>query len=402
MSRASHPDRSVWLPRSSVRPPDGAGGVRLTAAVLGGLLCLLPTPGSAQDGAALDCPWADGRCDRGSGSGGMDTRVAPREGGSSAAGGVGAGGVGAGGVAPDASPASDASTIPPAPGSGADLAVPPPPPGSSYAVDASAAPGGVVSGRAGLLLPSTSGLRLPSTISTRMRALEADLQALALRGSGYIIDGVIQLLSSGVSIAVGVLFATSGGASNDAFSAYLFTMGGVGVARGLLTLLVPVTPSESAVAYAHPMPLNSYAEARARLRSREGELEGLATAGMVGRVIDGSLGVGVGLAMIPIFVAVGEFDTENPLNYVMLLLAGVSTVTGVITLFSTSDAERRWNNYRELRDRLQVTAAGAEDERWLEEHADEDEMGLLELERDRGLDYAVNVGIGGGSLTLTF
>lgn len=297
------------------------------------------------------------------------------------------------------------ATIPPAPGSGADLSVPPPP-GSSYGVDASAAPGvraGVVTGRGGLLLPSTSaGLRLPSSIATRMRALEADLQALALRGSGYIIDGVIQLLSSGVSIAVGVLFATSGGTTNDAFSAYLFTMGGVGVARGLLTLLVPVTPAESAVSYAHPMPLNSYAEARARLRSREGELDGLATAGMIGRVIDGSLGVGVGLAMIPIFVAVGEFDTENPLNYVMLLLAGVSTVTGVITLFSTSDAERRWNNYRELRDRLQVTAAGAEDERWLEEHADEDEMGLLELERDTGPSYAVNVGIGGGSLTLTF
>ena len=303
--------------------------------------------------------------------------------------------------------APGSSAIPPAPGSGADLSVPPPPPGSSYDADPSAAPGvmraGVVTGRSGLLLPSTStGLRLPSTISTRMRALESDLQALALRGGGYSIDGVIQLLSSGVSIAVGVLFATSGGTTNDAFSAYLFTMGGVGVARGLLTLLIPVTPAESAVSYAHPLPLNSYAEARARLRSREGELDGLATAGMIGRVIDGSLGVGVGLAMIPIFVSVGEFDTENPLNYVMLLLAGVSTVTGIITLFSTSDAERRWNGYRELRDRLQVTAAGAEDERWLEDQADDDEMGLLELDRDSGPSYAVNVGLGGGSLTVTF
>jgi hypothetical protein len=266
-------------------------------------------------------------------------------------------------------------------------AVIPPPPGTAYGVPVAAAP---------------SGLRLPSTISTRLRALEGDLQALALRGSGYIVDGVVQLLSSGVSIAVGVLFATSG-SSGDAFSGYLFTMGGVGVARGLLTLLVPVTPSESAVAYAHPIPLTSYREARARLHAREGELEGLATAGMVGRIIDGSLGVGVGLAMIPIFAAVGEFDTEQPLNYVMLLLAGVSTITGVITLFSTSDPERRWNSYVELRDRLQVTAAGSADDRWLDEHADDEPEDLeMELISDRGPTLDVSVGVGGGSMRLTF
>ncbi len=396
MVRAAFLQRSVSVPRWCAWAPDEGALPRLTALSLFAAL-LLAAPGGVaaqDDGRALDCPWADGRCDRGSASPGMDTTVAPSSSGTPST------------TAPAGSSDSSAE-IPPAPGSGADLTVPPPPPGSSYATDPSAAPGtvraGVVTGRASLLPTVSSGLRLPATIATRLRALEADLQALALRGAGYIIDGVIQLLSSGVSIAVGVLFATSGGTgSNDAFSAYLFTMGGVGIARGLLTLLVPVTPSESAVAYAHPMPLGSYGEARARLRAREGELEGLATAGMVGRVIDGSLGVGVGLAMIPIFVAVGEFDEENPLNYVMLLLAGVSTVTGVITLFSTSDAERRWNNYRELRDRLQVTAAGAEDERWLEDQADEDEMGLRELERDRGLDYAVNIGVGGGSLTLSF
>lgn len=357
--------RPIWV---GITVPDAAAGLGLTLALLAAA-----SVAQAQGGSELGSPWPDGHRPP------SVSEPAPTDGDAAST-----------PAATDPPPVDTLEITPiPAPPDGA---VVPPPPGSAYSL----------STPRGTLPAATSGLRLPSTIATRMRALEGDLQALALRGSGYIVDGVVQLLSSGVSIAVGVLFLTGGGATNDAFSAYLFTMGGVGVARGLLTLLVPATPSESAVAYAHPLPLTSYAEARARLRSREGELSGLATAGMVGRIIDGSLGVGVGLAMIPIFVAVGEFDETNPLNYVMLLLAGVSTVTGIITLFSTSDAERRWNGYVELRDRLQITASGSDDDRWLDEHADEDEEALLDLSPDAGPSFAVNVGLGGGSLRVDF
>lgn len=348
---------ALGMSRGSRWGSDGARRERLTLAMVRGLVAVIAlawmagwaAPALAQSGRDLASPWAPGRRPSPTLTGPEDALVL--------------------------TPPSGEAVIPPAPTGAYASAVPP--------------------------LRDATGLRLPSTISTRLRALEGDLQALAMRGSGYIVDGVVQLLSSGVSIAVGVLFFTSGSAG-EGFSAYLFTMGGVGVARGLLTLLVPVTPAESAVSYGHPMPLTSYREARARLRSREGELAGLANAASIGRIIDGSLGVGVGLAMIPIFAVMG-FEPTQPLNYVMLLLAGVSTITGVITLFSTSDAERRWNGYVELRDRLQVTAAGSADERWLDEHADSDPDEDLSLfAPEEGPSFEVAVGLGGGSLHVTF
>ena len=324
--------------------------------LLGSVLSVgMPATAAAQSGRDLDAPWGG----------------PPRESGAERA-----------AAASDATPGTSDARVPA--GVAADVAIPPPPAGAY----------------GGLATPSTSapaGLRLPSTISTRLRSLESDLAALAQRGSGYIVDGVVQLLSSGVSIAVGVLFLTASSGTGDQMAAYLFSISGVGVARGLLTLFLPVTPHESAVSYLHPTPLTGYREARDRLRARESELHSLSDAAMVGRVVDGSLGIASAAAMIPLFAAFG-FRESDPYSYVMLLLAGVSVVTGAITLFSTSDAERRWSNYVELRDRLAVTAAGAEDERWLEEHADGE--GLASAGQDVTL--SADIGLLGGSLRLSF
>jgi hypothetical protein len=335
---------------------DALGLGRLTVLLLGSVLSVgMPATAAAQSGRDLDAPWGG----------------PPRESGAERA-----------AAASDATPGTSDARVPA--GVAADVAIPPPPAGAY----------------GGLATPSTSapaGLRLPSTISTRLRSLESDLAALAQRGSGYIVDGVVQLLSSGVSIAVGVLFLTASSGTGDQMAAYLFSISGVGVARGLLTLFLPVTPHESAVSYLHPTPLTGYREARDRLRARESELHSLSDAAMVGRVVDGSLGIASAAAMIPLFAAFG-FRESDPYSYVMLLLAGVSVVTGAITLFSTSDAERRWSNYVELRDRLAVTAAGAEDERWLEEHADGE--GLASAGQDVTL--SADIGLLGGSLRLSF
>lgn len=309
----------------------------------------LPASAAAQGGRDLDSPWQDGP--------GATPAVPPTSG---------------------AAPVQDVIVVAPSD----EAAIPPPPPTGAY----------------GAALGTSDRLRIPSTIATRLRALEGDLSALAQRGSGYIVDGVVQLLSSGISIAVGVLFLTaSSSPTGDQMAAYLFSVSGVGVARGLLTLLLPVTPSESAVAYLHPTPMTSYREVRERLRAREDELHGLADAAMVGRVVDGSLGLASAAAMIPLFAVFG-FNERDPYSYIMLLLAGVSAVTGTITLFSTSDAERRWSSYTELRDRLAVTATGAEDERWLEDHAEDEPI----ADARSGVDLTANVGLLGGSLRLSF
>jgi hypothetical protein len=49
----------------------------------------------------------------------------------------------------------------------------------------------------------------------------------------------------------------------------------------------------------------------------------------------------------------------------------VSATTGVITLFSANEAERRWTAYRELRERLLATEQGAADDAELERAAEE-------------------------------
>lgn len=340
---------------SAMRRSDAWTSGRLTA-VLALLLTFWASTAAAQSGRDLASPWTGDR------------------------------GPSARSTAPTDTSATDilSTDIPPAPGA----EVIPPPPSGAYVTPGAVPP------------PPTTGLRLPSTISTRLRALEGDLAALAQRGSGYIVDGIVQLLSSGVSIAVGVLFltASSGGGTAEQMAAYLFSMSGVGVARGLLTLFLPVTPAESTASYLHPVPLTSYREARARLQARESELHGLSDAAMVGRVVDGSLGIASSLAIIPL-LALYPFDSTNPYNYVMILLAGVSAVTGAITLFSTSDAERRWSGYTELRDRLAATASGDRDEQWLDEHADDEP--ISEPGPD-DITLRASVGLLGGSLSLTF
>ena len=42
---------------------------------------------------------------------------------------------------------------------------------------------------------------------------------------------------------------------------------------------------------------------------------------------------------------------------IVLVTAGVSVVTGIINLFTRTEAERRWSAYEDLRDRLTSTEA---------------------------------------------
>jgi hypothetical protein len=211
-----------------------------------------------------------------------------------------------------------------------------------------------------------SELRLRSSISTRLRSLDADLQVLAARGGGGIVDGVLAIVMGATSIGIGLFMDLSGSAPGPSISGYLYLYGGTGIARGILDFVFMQNPSAAAITYTH-MPMTTLAEVRARLRYGERELESLANNAQIARILDGGLSIATGLAVIPVYLGPNDFRVDNAFDYFVLIGAAISATTGIITLFSTNESERRWSAYRELRDRLLATEQGAADEAELEE-----------------------------------
>lgn len=215
-----------------------------------------------------------------------------------------------------------------------------------------------------------STLQLRSSISTRLRALDADLQVLAARGGGSIVDGVLAIVMGATSVGIGLFMDLSGTAPASGMTAYLYVYGGSGIVRGVLDFLFLRNPSGVAITYAH-MPMADLGEVRTRLRFGERELESLAQSAEISRILDGALSIGTGLAVIPVYLGPTNFSFTNAFDYFVLIGAAVSATTGIITLFSTNEAERRWSAYRELRDRLLATEQGAADDAELEQAAEQ-------------------------------
>ncbi len=190
-------------------------------------------------------------------------------------------------------------------------------------------------------------VRIPSRITTRLRSIDANLQALAARGNGSMVNGVVWLVAGGVSITVGALRNPN----DDALSAYLYVFGGLSAARGIFDFLLSPNAQSAAITYEH-MPMTTAAEVRDRLEFGERALSGLAEQSLIARVVDASLSLAAGVGVLPIYLAPTGFAFADPLDYFVMLAAGASIVSAVVTLASTAPAEQRWAAYRRLRDRL--------------------------------------------------
>jgi hypothetical protein len=212
-------------------------------------------------------------------------------------------------------------------------------------------------------------IRIPSRVTTRLRALDANLRSLAARGSGNIVNAVLSLLTGGLSITLGALKEPN----DDWMSIYLYVYGGTAAARGILDLVLAPNASGPAVTYQH-MPMTTDEEVQARLQYGENALRSLADQSLLARVLDASLNMAAGVAVVPIYLAPNEFEISDPLDYFILIGAGVSVVSGIITLVSSSAAEQRWEAYQRLRDRL-------EDEHEGERSTDGDDVALLPMPR---------------------
>lgn len=243
-------------------------------------------------------------------------------------------------------------------------------------------------------------LRIPSRVTTRLRALDANLQALGARGGGNVVNAVLSLLTGGLAITLGALRSPN----DDAFSVYLYVYGGTAALRGVLDFALTPNAQAQAITYQH-MAMSTPAEVRERLEYGERALSGLAEQTLIARVLDGSLNMAAGVAVVPIFFAERDFGSLQPVDYFILIGAGVSIVSGIITLATTSPAEQRWSAYQELRERLRrerrEELQASDGERAAHE---EDELALAPPADEGGVRFTLAPAATGffGGLSLTF
>ncbi|RLB48941.1 MAG: hypothetical protein DRJ42_22145, partial [Deltaproteobacteria bacterium] len=123
-----------------------------------------------------------------------------------------------------------------------------------------------------------------------------------------------------------------------------------GIARGAVDLLLTPNTREPYVEFAH-MPMGTTEEVYAKLAYGEQELESIARAFRITRIIDASLNIAVGLAIIPLYLGPNDFEVDA-FGAFVIIGAGISVISGLISLFSRTEAERRWSGYEELLERL--------------------------------------------------
>jgi hypothetical protein len=251
----------------------------------------------------------------------------------------GASELGAPPAAAGATSVTSASTVPdpPSDGAAATTLVVPDPPGS---LGTAAGSYPTVPGAA-----DAAGMRLqiPSRIATRLRVLDADFAAVASR-SGGLVNGILSIVTGGLSITLGFLV-------NDEFlSPYLFVFGGAGVARGILDLLLTPNTHDPYIQFSH-MPIGTTEEVYAKLAYGEQALESIARRFRIARILDASINIGVGLAILPLYLGPNDFEIDA-FGAFVIIGAGISVVSGVISLISRTEAERRWSGYEELVERL--------------------------------------------------
>jgi len=194
-------------------------------------------------------------------------------------------------------------------------------------------------------------VRIPSRVTTRLRALDANLRALAARGGANVVNAVLSFVTAGLTITLGALSEPA----DDALSIYLYVYGGAMAARGVLDLVLTPNAQGASITYQH-MPMGDHAEVQARLDYGEAQLRSLAEQSLTARILDASLNMAAGVAVIPIYLAASDLRFDQPLDYFILIGAAVGVVSGIITLASTSPAEQRWSAYQELKERLEREA----------------------------------------------
>src|SRR5690606_27620284 len=109
--------------------------------------------------------------------------------------------------------------------------------------------------------PSPGQLRIPSRIATRLRMVETNLNVLAARSSGGVVDGVLSILSGSLILTLAVVLHDD----ENVRPGFLYVYGGAAVARGGLQIALSPDPADASIQYAH-LPMGTPREVIQRLR----------------------------------------------------------------------------------------------------------------------------------------
>jgi hypothetical protein len=257
-----------------------------------------------------------------------------------------------GSTAPEAPYATPHGEVPPAPN-----AVPPPSGYGEQPYSPYPAPRVGPGQRRGHLLDD-GGTPIAADVATRLRVIDESLTVLAARGGNNILDGVLTSLFGALSFSLSFVPDTD---SEQRLALRLW--GSTSIVRGVIEMAVPADRTEPAIRFSN-MPMRGEGEVLARLTYGENALERIARRSKIARVLDASVAIASGLAVIPIFLGPNEFDSADPFDYIIIVSSGISVISGIVSLATRSDAERRWSAYQDLRDQVTRDASdGVGDDR---------------------------------------
>ncbi len=217
-------------------------------------------------------------------------------------------------------------------------AIPPPPSGPDRLVPRYEAPGSRTR--------ASESLRLPEPLATRLRVLGTHLEILGNRSRQRTVDGVLSAISGGLSLGFGV-WARRDETTDRGLARYLFLWGGASLGRGLVHLAISPRAQRLWARY-QALPQHTRESAEARLAFGEAALERVARRARAARYVDGGLNLAVGAAVLPVYLAPNDFNIDQPFDYFVIIGSAISVISGIVTLATPSDAERRWRGYQEL------------------------------------------------------
>lgn len=191
-----------------------------------------------------------------------------------------------------------------------------------------------------------------SRLADRMRALDASWAVLGSQGLNYT-SAVLSLVLGAAQVVIGGVLLEVGGGF-DLFAPVFITMGSIQVARAIVVdFILRPNPQPTAIRYAS-MPGGTRAQRLARLRYGEEQLESLAEQSAIIRYVDSGITLAGAAVLVGAYFAIREDSIGGDFQpYELLFFIGpaVSVVVSLINLFTPSNAERRWDAYRQMRER---------------------------------------------------
>jgi len=188
-------------------------------------------------------------------------------------------------------------------------------------------------------------------LTDRLRALDATWSVLGAQGVNYT-NSVLSLVLGAAQVVIGGVLLEVGG-SFELFAPIFMVTGGVQVARTVVVdFILRPNPQPIGLQYMG-MASGTREQQLARLRYGEAQLESLAEQSEVLRYVDSGINIAGAGALVGAYFAVRDSSRDfDPIELIFFIGPGVGAVIAVINLFSLSNAERRWDAYREMRERM--------------------------------------------------